>query len=116
MIERFLAATEYKTWYYIGNEYNGYYPVIDFQDGTKVVSLKTLDPTSSSYTTEQVFKIIEGYAEKLADFDVYQGTILCDDRILDIRVPTGTKSMIDMSRIKELADDLGITIRIEELL
>ncbi len=115
-IEQYLAATEYNTWYYIGNEFNGYYPVIDFHDGNSVVSLKTLDPTSSSYTSEKVFNIIEGYAEKLADFDVYHGTILCDDRILDIRVPTGTKSMIDMSRIQELADDLGITIKIEELL
>ena len=43
VIEEFLATTEYKDWYHIGASQGGYFPVIDFQKGNSVISLKTLE-------------------------------------------------------------------------
>ena len=45
VIEEVLASTEYKDWYNIGSSQGGYFPVIDFQKGSEVVSFKTIDPT-----------------------------------------------------------------------
>jgi len=51
-IESQLAKTEYSTangWYQVGAEKNGYFPLVDFQNGNTLVSLKTVDTTGSSW-------------------------------------------------------------------
>ena len=111
-IERAAAATEYKTWFYIGDECNGYYPVIDFQKDTTIVSFKTMNPSSYS-DTARISKINE-YAEALGEFVQYHGDDLCNNKILDIRIPPGTSNMIDTESIKSIAKDNGIQIKIGE--
>jgi hypothetical protein len=111
-IEKAAAATEYKTWFYIGNECNGYYPVIDFQKDTTIVSFKTMNPSSYS-DTARISKINE-YAEELGEFVQYHGDDLCNNKILDIRVPPGTSNMIDTETIKSIADENGIQIIVGE--
>ena len=111
-IERAAAATEYKTWFYIGDECNGYYPVIDFQKDTTIVSFKTMNPSSYSETA-RISKIDE-YAEALGSFVQYHGDDLCNNKILDIRIPPGTSNMIDTETIKSIAEENGIQIKIGE--
>lgn len=111
-IERAAAATKYKTWFYIGNESNGYYPVIDFQKDTTIVSFKTMNPSSYSETA-RISKIDE-YAEALGNFVQYHGDDLCNNKILDIRVPPGTLDMIDESAIDRIENQYNIIIEIGE--
>ena len=111
-IERAVAATEYKTWFYIGNECNGYYPVIDFQKDTTIVSFKTMNPSSYSETA-RISKIDE-YAEALGNFVQYHGNDLCNNKVLDIRVPPGTSDMIDESAIDIIENQYNIKIKIGE--
>ena len=44
-----LSMTEYKHLYNIGEEWNGFYPLIDFVDGNAGISVKTLDPRLRSH-------------------------------------------------------------------
>ena len=55
------------------------------------------------------------YAEKLSDFNVLHDGILCNEKILDIRVPAGTSSTIDPLAVKVIAEGFGIQIKIGEL-
>jgi RHS repeat-associated protein len=48
-IEDRLAATEYKEWFRVGSLNNGKFPLVDFQKGNNLVSLKTVDTTGSSW-------------------------------------------------------------------
>lgn len=113
--EMYVAATEYRTWFHIGNECNGYYPVIDFQKDRTIVSFKTLNPSSKSYTPEKVLDTISNYAEALGDFSLYNGTDWCNEKILDIRVPKGMSGQIDMQEINDISKEFDIIIKIGEL-
>ncbi len=48
-IEQKLATTEYADWYWIGQKNNGYFPLIDFQQGDSFVSLRTVDTNGVSW-------------------------------------------------------------------
>lgn len=51
-IESQLAQTEYSAangWYQVGAENNGYFPLVDFQNGNTLVSLKTVDTTGTTW-------------------------------------------------------------------
>jgi hypothetical protein len=48
-IERNFATTEYADWYWIGQENNGYFPLVDFQQGDTLVSLRTVDTNGVSW-------------------------------------------------------------------
>ena len=113
--EMYVASTEYRTWYHIGNECNGYYPVIDFQKDRTIVSFKTLNPSSKSYTPEKVLDTISNYAEALGDFSLYNGTDWCNEKILDIRVPKGMSGQIDMQEVDDISKEFDIIIKIGEL-
>lgn len=47
-IEERLAVTDYADWYRIGKENRGFFELIDFQKGRDLVSLKTVDASSST--------------------------------------------------------------------
>lgn len=120
LIENYLADTEYSEWFHIGAEHNGFFPVIDFHMDKKIVSLKTLDPSSASYTPDIVINKIRKYAETLEEFKIYHGEVLCDEKILDIRVPKGTIDLIDMAEIQKINDEyisskINLKIQIGEL-
>ena len=112
LIERYVAATEYKTYFYIGDTYNGYYPVIDFQKGTTIVSFKTMNP--SSYSNSARIGKIDDYAEALGDFIQYHGSERCDNKILAIRVPKGKLDMVDKNEIDLIGQRRNVTIEIGE--
>lgn len=51
-IESQLEKTEYSAangWYQVGAEKNGYFPLVNFQNGNTLVSLKTVDTTGSTW-------------------------------------------------------------------
>ena len=45
VIESELAKSDYKAWYNVGSSQNGYFPLVDFQNGNTLVSLKSVDTT-----------------------------------------------------------------------
>lgn len=50
-IESYLAKNEYSDangWFHVGAENNGYFPLVDFQNGNNLVSLKSVDTTGST--------------------------------------------------------------------
>nr|WP_242504342.1 RHS repeat-associated core domain-containing protein [Promicromonospora panici] len=47
-IEDAVAATDYADWFRVGSLHNGYFPLVDFQRGTSLVSLKSVDSSSAS--------------------------------------------------------------------
>jgi len=49
LIEDKLAATEYKDWFHVGAENGGKFPLVDFQSGQSLVSLKTADTTGENW-------------------------------------------------------------------
>jgi len=48
-IESRLAQTEYKDWFNVGQLNNGKFPLVDFQNGNTLVSLKSVDTTGSTW-------------------------------------------------------------------
>ncbi|MEW9702978.1 hypothetical protein, partial [Paenibacillus sp. SI8] len=106
-IEQHLADTEYKDWFNIGQENNGYFPVIDFQKGNQVVSLKSLDPRSYS-GNGATNKVIE-YLDALNIGIKVNGQLA--NKILDIRVPSGTKGQFDIGKINDNLHDITLIIK-----
>lgn len=49
VIESQLARTEYKDWFNVGQLNNGKFPLVDFQKGNTLVSLKTVDTTGKTW-------------------------------------------------------------------
>ena len=50
-IESHLASTDYKDWFWVGKENNGYFPLVDFQNGNTLVSLKSVNTNGSTWMT-----------------------------------------------------------------
>jgi YD repeat-containing protein len=82
-IESQLAQTEYKDWYQVGAENNGKFPLVDFQKGNDLVSLKTVDTTGSSW-----FETMQSHIQ---DLQTRGATVNGQpaNMILDIRVQPG---------------------------
>ena len=104
-IEDVLAATDYKDWFRVGSLHNGYFPLIDFQEGLDVVSLKTVNTLGKSWMADMKDHIL----------DLRRGITVDGvpaNKILDIRVQPGgsdaAKPLIDYGSIH------GITVRISE--
>lgn len=110
IIEFILSTDEYEDWYYIGREYNGFFPVIDFQLGEFVVSLKTIDPRG--YSSSSLTSKISSYADQLVDRKIYRNGefVPVSNRYLDIRVPYGTVDLIDLDQFVILYPGLNITV------
>ncbi|MDN2672281.1 filamentous hemagglutinin N-terminal domain-containing protein [Janthinobacterium sp. SUN026] len=106
VIEDLLSKTEYKEWYNIGQSNSGYFPLIDFQLGKNVVSLKTIDTTGKGWAGTMMKEI-----EKLGDRAIKVDGVPAN-KILDIRVQPG-----GMDAAKFLIDhgaENGITVIIKE--
>lgn len=109
-IELDLAATEYKNWYYIGRERNGFFPVIDFQNGKEVVSLKTVSRQDMSSAIDDLEDIIDELS--LADIDIDGIEVPVGARILDVRVPPGASTQLNS--LKAYSQTRGIKLKITE--
>ena len=112
LIEKILAETEYKDWYNIGASDRGYFPVIDFQKGKQVVSLKTIDPTLSSYSGSKATEKIEKYIEALNRKILVDGVEA--EKILDVRIPEGTRDLFDIDELNRYAENIQVILKIEE--
>ncbi|MBQ3423196.1 MAG: hypothetical protein IJH34_16420, partial [Romboutsia sp.] len=112
VIEEILASTEYKEWYNIGASQGGYFPVIDFQKGKSVVSMKTIDPQLPSMSGSGATNKVIDY---LNDLDK---AIKVDDnaanRILDVRIPEGTKNSFDLDYLIKESEKKNIKLIIKE--
>jgi len=81
-IESHLSATDYSGWYRVGKRQGGFFPLIDFQKGRNVVSLKTSNSLSA-----KTFESLEAHIDDLATRPFVNG--LPANTMLDLRVPRG---------------------------
>jgi len=108
-IESYLADTEYSDangWYHIGAENNGYFPLVDFQQGDTLVSLKTVNTNGSSWMGD-----MQTHIDDLA----YNGATV-DGRpanmVLDLRVQPGGAQ--DAASLVQYGQQQGVTVLIKE--
>ena len=102
-IENYYASTEYSTWYHIGREYDGYFPIIDFQKGDEVISMKSLDPRLPSYQDMSYLKkTLNRYIYSLGTADIRVDGASTGNKILKVIVPQGT----DIKSMYYLTDEL----------
>ncbi|MBB2173220.1 DUF4214 domain-containing protein [Gluconacetobacter asukensis] len=85
-IEQKLSKTEYSSaegWYHIGSSNGGYFPLIDFQKGNTLVSLKSVNTTGSTWLSrmENIIKELDARRGKVNGVPA--------DMVLDIRVQPG---------------------------
>lgn len=83
VIEKTLAATEYRDWHHIGRTNYGYFPLIDFQNGNTVVSLKTANTDGTEWIND-----LRGHIRVLGATEM---TIDAQpaNKVLDLRVQPG---------------------------
>jgi filamentous hemagglutinin len=107
-IEKRLAATEYADWYWVGQERNGFFPLVDFQQGDTLVSLRTVDTNGVSWFDRTMDHIIE----------LRNNGATVDGKLaqmkLDLRVQPG--GLEDAEPLAEFGKSKGIIVRIEEFL
>ena len=82
-IERHLARTDYKDWFNVGQLNNGKFPLVDFQKGNTLVSLKSVDTTGAGWMG-RMKSHIDDLASSRATVNG-QPT----DMVLDLRVQPG---------------------------
>jgi RHS repeat-associated protein len=82
-IERHLAKTDYKDWFNVGQLNNGKFPLVDFQKGNKLVSLKSVDTNGKSW--------MGGMKSHIDDLASSRATVdgKPAEMILDLRVQPG---------------------------
>jgi RHS repeat-associated protein len=82
-IESQLAQTEYKGWFNVGQLNNGKFPLVDFQNGNTLVSLKSVDTTGSTWLGRM--------QEHIADLGSSRATVNGNPAkmVLDVRVQSG---------------------------
>lgn len=83
LIEDELAASDYKNWYHVGAERGGYFPLVDFQQGNTLVSLKSVDTTGTRWLGDM--------QEHVADLATRGATVNNQpaNMVLDLRVQPG---------------------------
>jgi hypothetical protein len=105
-IENYLSKTDYKDWYRVSEEYNKKFPLVDFQKGNNLVSLKTADTRGSSWYSNILTHIVD-LKERGATVN---GNIA--NMILDLRVQPGGKK--DALPLKNMGEKIGVTVIIRE--
>ena len=105
-IEDMLAATEYSSWYRVGAENRGFFPLVDFQKGDTLVSLKTVDTRGNNWMSG-----IMDHIKDLATRGSGVGGRNANMK-LDLRVQPGGAG--DASQLRELGDIYGVDVSIKE--
>lgn len=89
-------------------------PHINFQKGDKVISLKSINLLDPVYAESGIAETeIIGYINNLVGEIIVDGAPAI--KILDVRIPKGTKQLLDLMSVNEEADKLGIILQINEL-
>ena len=105
-IESALAKSEYKDWYNIGNSHNGYFPLVDFQKGMNLVSLKSVNTGGSSWMG-RMQSHIKDLGSRGATVDGQRANM-----ILDLRVQPG--GLKDASSLVQYGRDRGVSVMVKE--
>ncbi len=108
-IESQLAKSEYSPangWYQVGAEQRGYFPLVDFQQGDTLVSLKTADTTGSSWLG-RLESHIDDLATNGATVDRQPANM-----VLDLRVQPGGAPAA--SELIDYGQRQGITVMVQE--
>ena len=103
-IENLVAATDYKDWFRVGRLDNGKFPLVDFQKGNTLVSLKSVDPASKTAISRMQTHIT----------DLSRGHTVSGNpasMVLDIRTPKGTESALQS--LVKYGQQRGIQVRIQ---
>jgi hypothetical protein len=107
-IESQLAHTEYSAangWYQVGAENNGYFPLVDFQNGNTLVSLKTVDTTGSTWLPR-----MEGVIDQLGSSNATVNGSPAN-MVLDMRVQPGGAAAAQ--QLISYGARQGVTVRIK---
>jgi len=107
-IESQLAQTEYSAangWYQVGAENNGYFPLVDFQNGNTLVSLKTVDTTGSTWLP-RMENVIDQLGSSNATVNGSPANM-----VLDLRVQPGGAAAAQ--RLINYGARQGVTVRIK---
>jgi hypothetical protein len=113
-IEKILSETDYskaKGWGYVGELHNGYFPLIDFATDKTVVSLKTMNPIS--YKGNGANNKLLDYLGELRNRDIYINIekVPNANKVLDIRVPTGTSNLINLEELEKASGGVQIILK-----
>ena len=106
VIESRLAVSEYKDWYNIGNSQNGFFPLVDFQKGINLVSLKSVDTTGSSWVT-RMQDHIRDLGSRAATVNGQRANM-----ILDLRVQPGGAGQAQ--QLIDYGSRQGVTVVVKE--
>ncbi len=108
VIEDTLAKTEYKDWFNVGKENNGYFPLIDFFDKktNTAVSLKTVDTKGTTWQ-DRIEKHIEDLGSRGVNYDNQTSNMK-----LDIRVQKG--GLKDAEYLIKYGKDNNVKVEIKE--
>lgn len=104
-IEDALAATDYKGWFRAGQLNNGYFPLVDFQKGRNLVSLKSVNTTGKSWTGR-----MEDHIRDLSLGHTVDGKAA--NMILDMRVQSGGAKAAES--LIGFGSKRGVTVRVIE--
>jgi len=105
-IESALAKSDYKDWYNVGSSQNGYFPLVDFQKGNTLVSLKSVDTTGKTWLTR-----MENHIKDLGTRGVtVDGNPA--SMVLDLRVQPGGKNAAH--KLVEFGKEYGVTVTVKE--
>ncbi len=99
-----MAAGDYASWYRVGAEDNGNFPLADLQRGNTLVSLKSVDPSSATAVSR-----MQTHIDELAT----SGATVSGNPanlVLDIRVPPGQEGAL--SSLVGYGADRGVTVQI----
>ena len=106
LIEDHLAVTEYEDWFRVGAEHGGTFPLIDFQKGTTVVSLKTADTASKTFISRMKTHIRDlGLRRIMVDDNVAT-------KVLDLRVPPN--GAMAAAELIQYGIDNGVEVLVRE--
>ena len=107
LIENQLAKTEYKDWFHVGAEDNGYFPLVDFQQDNNLVSLKTVDTAGNGWMRDMELHI-QDLSTRSATVNGQRANM-----ILDLRVPPGGRAAAEP--LIQYGEKWHVTVRIGEI-
>jgi hypothetical protein len=106
-VEHFLAYSEYKDWFWIGKLDKGKFPLVDFQKGNVLVSLKTVNTKGSTW--------LQRMEDHIIDLGTRGATV--DGRparmVLDLRVQPGG-GVKAVKSLKTVAEEYKVKLKVKE--
>ena len=93
-------------WFHIGATNNGFFPLVDFQQGNILVSLKTINTKGTGWINK-----MQGHIKDLARGHTVNNQQA--NMILDLRVQPGGKA--DARSLIQYGRNYGVTVKIKEI-